>query len=199
MEQNFQTSFIPKKPMIEERVVSARPVGLLMLGSVLVLFTMLLVSGGLYFYKGVTVKSIAKMERDLNLAKNRFEPGRIAELQILDKRLKASTEILSNHVAVSPIFEALEAVTMKTVRFTKFDYSFEDEKKKRIIVKMSGQGVGYRSIALQSDLFAKHEYFLDPVFSNLSLDNNGNVLFDLEFGVDPAFVDYKTVLKQEEQ
>jgi hypothetical protein len=195
MEQNFQTSFIPKRPMIEERVTTARPVGFLLLASVLFFFAVLIASAGLYFYKGVVEKSISKMENDLLLAKNRFEPSRISQLQVLDKRLKASTEILSDHVAISPIFTALQGVTMKSVRFTKFSYVFNDgTTDAKIRVKMSGVAVGYRSIALQSDLFAKEEYFLDPVFSNLSLDNSGNVLFDLDFAVDPTFVNYKAIL-----
>jgi len=195
MEQNFQTSFIPKRPMIEERATTQRPVGVLLLAAVLLFFAMVIASAGLYFYKGIVAKSITKMENDLLLAKNRFEPSRISQLQVLDKRLKASTEILGNHIAISPIFRGIEEITMKSVRFTKFSYDLNKETTKGIvIVKMSGVAVGYRSVALQSDLFTKNKNFLDPVFSNLSLDNSGNVLFDLQFGVDPALIDYKTSL-----
>lgn len=197
MEQNFQTSFIPKKPMIEERVVVKRPIGALVIISILIFLTMALGSGGLYFYKGILTQNITKMESDLNLAKNRFEPAKINQLQLLDKRLNASSEILSKHIAISPIFQALELLTMKTVRYTKFDYSFTDDKNPGgsiIIVSMSGQAVGYRSIALQADLFSKNKNLIDPVFSNLSLDDKGNVLFDLVFSVDASFVDYKQML-----
>lgn len=199
MEQNFQTSFIPKKPMLEERAVASRPIGLLVIISIFILFAVLIASGGLYFYKGILTKNIAKMENDLNLAKNRFEPSKINQLQVLDKRLEASNTILSKHIAVSPIFQALQTLTMKTVRYTKFSYSLGTEKDPKIMVKMSGQAVGYRSIALQSDLFKKNKYLIDPVFSNLSLDEKGNVLFDLEFSVDPNFVDYKQMLLSESE
>jgi len=194
MEQNFQTSFIPKKPMIEERAVATKPVGFLLVLSIFLLCTMVVASGGLYFYRDVVTKNITKMESDLNLAKNRFEPSKITQLQTLDKRLRASTEILSKHLAISPIFKALQSVTMKTVRFTKFDYTLDDERTTRVLVKMSGVAIGYRSVALQSNLFAQNKYFIDPIFSNLSLDNSGNVLFDLEFSVDPTFVDFKNTL-----
>jgi len=141
------------------------------------------------------------MENTLNLAKNRFEPSKIAELQVLDKRLKGANEILSGHIAVTPIFKALSAVTMKTVRYTKFGYTLENDKDKvKVNVKMSGFAVGYRSVALQSDLFTTKEEgknFIDPVFSNLTLDDKGNVLFDLDFSVDPSFVDYKQMLLTE--
>ena len=53
MEQNFQTSFIPKKPIVEDRATSSRPAGFLIVVSVFIFFTVLISSGGLYFYKGV--------------------------------------------------------------------------------------------------------------------------------------------------
>ena len=86
---------------------------------------------------------------------------------------------------------------MKTVRFTRFNYSLEADRNAKIDVKMSGLATGYRSVALQSDLFAKNKFLIDPVFSNLSLDNNGNVIFDLEFSVDPSFIDYQQTFKTE--
>ncbi|KKR43696.1 MAG: hypothetical protein UU10_C0015G0013 [Parcubacteria group bacterium GW2011_GWF1_40_6] len=197
MEQNFQTSFIPQKPIVKERTSSSQPVSIFLIISLFVLFAVLLATGGLYFYKGVMKNNITEMEKTLNLAKNRFEPAKIAELQVLDKRLRASSEILSKHIATTPIFSALEKLTMKTVRYTDFSYELGTEKNAPVKVKMSGQAIGYRSIALQSDLFSKNKNFIDPVFSNLTLDNNGSVIFDLEFSVDPSFVNYKQTLLTE--
>ncbi|HEV7423683.1 MAG TPA: hypothetical protein VGO21_00675 [Candidatus Paceibacterota bacterium] len=196
MEQNFQTSFIPKKPMIEHRAAQPRSVGVLTVVSIFILFAVLLSTVGLYFYQGIMKKSLVKMESDLTLAKNRFEPAKIAELKVLDKRLNASNEILSKHIAVTPIFLALQAITMKSVRYTQFNYALGDPavKDSKISVKMQGIAVGYRSVALQSDLFAKNKNLIDPVFSNLALDDKGNVTFDLNFLVDPTFVDYKLML-----
>ncbi len=197
MEQDFQTSFIPKKPMIDDRTIASRPVSLLTITSIFILFTVLLVTGGLYFYKGIVTKNITEMANNLNLAKNRFEPAKIAQLQVLDKRLKSADEILTGHIAITPIFQALEAITMKSVRFTKFSYTLNTDTGPKIAIKMTGQAIGYRSIALQADLFTNNKKLIDPVFSNLSLDEKGNVLFELNFSVDPSFVDYKKVLETE--
>ena len=157
MDQNFQTSFIPKKPLTEERATVSRPVSLLTLVSLFIFFTVIVASAGLFFYKSILTKNMAQMATDLDLAKNRFEPSKITQLQVLDKRLHASTEILSNHISISPIFDALQALTLKTVRYTKFSYDFGTDKKNIITVQMSGQAIGYRSIALQSDLFTKNK------------------------------------------
>ncbi|HYD90955.1 MAG TPA: hypothetical protein VEA37_05640 [Flavobacterium sp.] len=195
MEPSFQTSFIPKKPIIEHRTSAPRTISFFFIIAVFVLFTVIVATAGLYLYKGVLGKKLVQMDSNLTLAKNRFEPSKVTELQTLDKRLRSSNEILSKHVAITPIFEALGALTLPTVRYTKFDYHINEDGV--MLVNMSGQAVGYRSVALQSDLFSTKEEarnFINPVFSNLTLDNSGNVLFDLEFSVDPSFVNYKHTL-----
>jgi hypothetical protein len=199
MEQNFQTSFIPKKPIVSETSnfsasSEGKSVGIFMIIGIFLFITVALAGVGMYFYKDILNKNVLQMERDLVLAKNRFEPEKINELQRLDKKLSAANEILKNHVAISPIFEKLNAITLKSIRYTKFSYEFDRTQNSRVLVSMSGVATGYRGIALQSDMFTKERYFIDPVFSNLSLDERGNVLFDLEFLVDPAFVDYKQLV-----
>ncbi len=197
MEPNFQTSFIPKKPIIKEHVAPSRSVGLLTIVAIFIFFSVLIATGGFFIFKGIMARSIAEKEKTLDLAKSRFEPSKISQLQVLDKRLRAASEVLSGHVAISPIFQALEDITMKTVRYTNFTYKLNNNEAPKVLVKMVGEAVGYRSIALQSDLLTKNKYFIDPVFSNLILDEKGNVMFNLEFSVEPSFVDYKQMLKLE--
>lgn len=194
MEQNFQTSFIPKKPVVKERSTTSEPISPLIVIALLILFTVALAAGSIYFFKKLTEKQLDDMKENLKLAQADFETEKIADLQVLDRRLKASAEILSGHVAVTPLFKALQELTLKTVRFTEFNYELGEDRGAPIKIITSGQAVGYRSIALQSDLFIKNKSFIDPVFSNLSLDKNGNVLFDLEFSVEPSFLNYKQAL-----
>jgi len=196
MEQNFQTSFIPKKPILAEEVHHREPLSLLTVAAVFIFFTMLFASGGLYFYRAALAKNITQMKDSLTAAQNRFEPERLSELQALDKRLDAARMILATHIAPSPLLEALGAITMKTVRYTKFTYTL-NEKTSQINVHLIGEAVGYRAVALQSDLFAKNKNFIDPVFSNLALDDKGNVLFDLDFLVDASLVNYKNMVDRE--
>lgn len=198
MEPNFQTSFIPKKPMIEERFVAPRPIGLLTVVSIFIFFTILLASAGLYFYQGFMASNISKMEGDLVKSKDAFESAGISRYQLLDKRINASNEVLSKHIAVSPIFKILQDITMKTVQYTNFSYNF-NEKENKINVKMKGIATGYRSIALQADLFTTNENLIDPIFSNPSLDDKGQVIFDLDFSVDSNLLNYKQMLKNNEE
>lgn len=192
MEQNFQTSFIPKKPVVVERARPTARSGIFLVFSVLVFLAVAVAYGGVYFYQNSLTQSIASKQKALELAKNRFEPGRISELDTLDRRISAAKSILSRHVAVSPIFAILENTTLPGIRYTSFTYELSDAGK--VTVKLSGESSGYRGIALQSDLLTEDKDVLDPVFSNLSLDNRGNVLFDLTFSVRAELVNYASNL-----
>ncbi len=197
MEQNFQTSFIPKKSIVKERVISAQSISLVTIISFFIFLAVVIGTGGLYFYKGSLEKNVSEMKNTLSLAQNRFEPSIISSLSVLDRRLTASSEILAKHVAVTPIFEALQAVTMKTVRFTSFNYTVPTDAKNSVLVKLVGTAIGYRSVALQADLFNQNPNFIDPIFSNLQLDDKGNVTFEVDFSVDPSLVNYKQNLLTE--
>lgn len=189
---DFQTSFIPKKPLAEERApAQAAPKrGLLSLIAGIVFFATIAAAGGVYLYRASLASQVAELSASLDRARSAFEPSLVETLQTLDKRLTAAKEVLANHVTISPIFQSLEDLTLKSVRFTKFTYAIPEDTK-LLTVTMTGTARSYTSIALQSDMLGRNKYFQDVVFSNLQLDSAGNVGFDLEFTVDPSYVNYK--------
>lgn len=192
MEQQFQTSFIPKKPLVTEQKTSGVSSNIFNIVGVVVFITSLVAAGGAYAYKTYASKKVLTQAQSLAAAKAEFEVTLINNLQQVERRLNASQEILSNHISVSPIFTALQEATLKSVRYTKFSYSLNPEAgAEKVVVKLSGQATNYTSIALQSDLLAKNKYLKNIIFSNLALDEKGNVLFDLTFSVDPSFVSYR--------
>ncbi len=198
MDKDFQTSFIPKKPLAEDRVARSRPVSLFVFIATLIFFGSLVAAGGTYFYRLSLGKKIASMNADLVRARDAFEPGLIEDLQTLDRRINAGSEILKNHVSVTPIFTALEQITLKSVQFTRFDYSRDSSSDASLVnVKMSGRARDYTSIALESNRFGTNKYFKDPIFSNLALDDrSGAVTFDLAFSVDSSFVSFEENLQK---
>ena len=58
--------------------------------------------------------------------------------------------------------------------------------------------VGYNFIALQADLFKNNKFMKNPIFSDLVLDQVGNVDFSLTFYVDRSLVSYESFLDREE-
>ncbi len=198
MDKDFQTSFIPKKPMAESRVQTRRPIGLFVFVAIVILIASLASAGGAYLYQSSLVSQINDQDASLASSQKKIDKKFISTIQLADKRLSASADLLNNHIAVSPIFIDLQNLTLETIQYTKFTYSLStDKNKKTIAVKMSGVAKGlkpYNSIAFQSDAFAKDDHIQNPVFSNLNLDEKGNVTFDLDFSVDPDFVNYSKAL-----
>lgn len=197
MDNNFQTSFIPKKPLAEDQAPRQRHTSLFTFLGVVVFFVAILLAGGMYFYKTTLAKQIVSMNTDLELARNAFEPSLITELQILDRRINSANELLKNHIVVSPIFAALQESTLKSVQFTKFSYIFPQDQNGAVKVQMSGKARDYSSIALQSDELAKNRNIKDPIFANLALDERtGIVSFELAFTVDSDLVRYTSHLSE---
>ncbi len=191
MDRDSQTSFIPKKPLVEERVVRTRKVSLFNFFATLLFFASLAAAGGMYFYKSSITQNIEKMKTDLNRAKDAFEPGVIQDLETLDRRLNATQNILGDHLIVSPIFALLERSTLSSVQFTKFEYEMPTDSAGDVRISLSGLAPGYEAVALQNDAFAKESNIKNPKFSNLELDQKGHLTFEVEFFVDRANLSYE--------
>ncbi len=196
MDKEFQTSFIPKKT-IEQRPKSIKSGGGLLNVFAFIIFLASIISvGGAYFYRNGIRSDIETYKVSLQRARAAFEPSLITELQILDKRLNAATSILDKHIAVSPIFVLLQDLTLPTVRYSDFSYVI-DERTNLVNMQLKGEARGYNHIALQADLFSKNKFIKNPIFSDFTLDQIGNVDFNLSFSVDRSLVTYDSFLDRE--
>jgi hypothetical protein len=154
-------------------------------------------AGGLFLYKNYLLNQKQVLSSSLEKVRASFEKETIDELDLYDKRVKASKQVLAGHIVMSPMFELLGSLTIPSIQYTKFDHQRTDT---GFVVKMSGLARNYRSIALQADVFnsAKGRSFRNVIFSNLTKDKSGNVGFDVEFMVDPSLLSYErtTTLQQ---
>jgi hypothetical protein len=194
MDKDFQqTSFIPKKAIKEKKIVRAKkPIGLVGLVAWIVFFVSLLAAAGTYFYRAQLADGNISKDAQLAKAYVDLQPSLIADLQELDKRMKAADELLRKHVAISPIFDTLGQITLPSVRYNTFDYVIDEGG--QVQVEMTGEASGFNSITVQSDLYDKNKDIKNPIFSNFTLDSAGNVTFDVTFSVDPALVRYESLL-----
>lgn len=187
-----QTSFIPKKSLSKDIAPREEPIGIFTLLATLIFFVSLLGGVGVYFYKILLSNTIKSDSASLERAQKAFEPSLIVELERLNTRIEAAKEILANHIVVTPVFKLLENSTIPDVRYSKFSYDYSGPDK--INLNLDGQARSYAFVAVQSDIFGKDKYFKDHVFSNLNLDNVGNVTFNFQSAIDPALVLYKSAL-----
>jgi hypothetical protein len=200
MDKEFQTSFVPKKTIQEREPKRSGGSfgGIINLLALIVFIASLVGAGGVYFYRSSLESTIEGYKESLARARAAFEPTLITKLQVLDKRMRAATGILGKHIAVSPIFSLLGETTLPTVRYSDFAYEFNKQNVNLVDIKITGQAKGYNQIALQADLFAQNKFIKNPIFSNFTLDQQGNIAFNLTFSVDKSLVVYESFLERQQ-
>jgi hypothetical protein len=189
MDGKFQPSFIPKKSLI----VSDKPVrhgsfGFLTLIAVTLLLASLAAAGGVVAWQKLLAVKIQQNEETLKKTRDQFDPALIQELKRMNTRIEVAKDLLNNHLSVSSFFALLSELTLKSVRFKNFSYSIQGNK---VSVTMRGDADNYKAVALQSDVFGKNKYILEPIISNLSPEAGGNVAFDFSALIDPSIVLFK--------
>ena len=190
MENSFQTSFIPKKPITSSGVVSREPKSLFLIIAIFLLVVSILASVGLFVYKAYLTKQKESASSSLSIIRDSFEKDTIDELSSFNKKTESAKKILNNHIVLSPMFSLLGEITIPTIQYTKFDQQNSPE---GFLIKIDGLARDYRAIALQADMFntVKGRSFKNVVFSNLVKDKNNNIIFNLEFNVDQSLLSYE--------
>lgn len=191
MEPKFQSSFIPKGPIasstssVTTRV--KRPRTILGLISTIVFFLSVLAAIGVFGYKFYLEYSVKNMALELEAAKASIEEETVKEIMRLNNRILATEDLIDSHSVLSPLFSYLEASTLKNVRFTEFVYSANDGP---MVLSMKGEARGYAALAQQAEIFKKNKDFKNPVFSDLTLDDEGNVVFTFTTEINPNYLSY---------
>lgn len=190
-----QTSFIPKRapttPPTSSGLGSQR-VNLLAILAFLVFFSSTSFAAFVFFYKSHIIKTITELDASLVLARKSFDPEFIAKASQLDARIEGARTLLKTHRALSPLLDLLEKKTLESVRFQ--DFTFNGRDGDDITLGMTGEAQSFNAVALQSDVFGAERAFKDPVFSNFSLDEQGNVIFNFQTTVDPKLFLYGETL-----
>lgn len=191
MENSFQTSFIPKKPIMGNATPSSggKTTSISIVVSVAILVVMILSSVGLFLYKDYLLKNRETLSSDLSKIKDSFDKDTIAELELYDNRMTTAKQILGSHIVLSPLFKSISDLTLSSIQYTDFSHEMKDNV---FSVRMSGVARDYKSIALQADVFntSKGAMFKEVIFSNITKDKNNYVTFDLDFMVDRALLSY---------
>jgi hypothetical protein len=187
--QSQHTSFIPKKTPKSGGVRRRKASTQLFLALGIIIF---LVSGGVaggaYVYKDFLRKEMDQIWASLEHNKSTLNTKDIAEWKRLDIRMTTLNDILGRHLAFSHFFGVLGEHTLQTVRFSTFSYEYSQDGDAEIT--LSGQAPDYASLVSQSDIFGSLEDIHNPIFSDLKLDDEGNVLFSVTFTVDSSLTKY---------
>ncbi|MBP6904606.1 MAG: hypothetical protein KBB91_00930 [Candidatus Pacebacteria bacterium] len=201
MDTQMPTSFIPKRPVSSEPVAPerhSRALGLLSILTAVIVMATGLSFGGVYLYEKQLAAQKIKSEEQINDAKKGIGSEFLTDMKRLNARITGVQTILQNHIVVSPIFDALEQTTLRTVQYKNFSYAFVTDETTRdtvVAVTLLGSAKSYSTIALQSDAFTKSALIKNPIFSNLTVDDKtSNVNFKLVFTVSPSALSYESFI-----
>lgn len=194
MDPRFQTSFIPKKPIVtQSNSIAPSSINLVTLIATVIFVVVLALSGAAYFYKGLIVKQIEADKATLGRARDAFDPKLIAQIVRLDNRIETARKLMASHISVNPLFQFISSITLQSVRFRDFDFSYAGPDK--IQVSMTGQAQNYASVALQSDELYKQKSFQNVSIGDMALDRSGVISFKVSATVDSKLLSYSAGFK----
>jgi len=192
MDPKFQPSFIPKKAdsgLDSFKRPSGTSGGLFYVLGVSLFILALVSATGVFVYEKYLNSRISKMQNDLEVARQALNPELVKDLSRSHARMMSAKEILSKHVSMTSLFSLLSSQTLQAVSFS--DFSLMSSSDGSITIEMSGESRDYKTVALQSEIFSKNPYFINPSFSGLDLNESSNVIFNFKSGIAPDFLLYE--------
>jgi hypothetical protein len=197
MEAKFQTSFIPKKPIIQEERIHSR-LSIFLLISLIIFFVSLGLAGWVFLKNKLLIQQIVDQQKTVQTNKNGLTKDSVTVESIvaLDSRIMLANQLLANHVAISPIFSFLGQRTLTNVRFKSFSVTSVGQDSTGVTsvkIEMSGQAKDFNSVASQADEFGKSDYtniIKEPKISGLSLNPDGSVAFIFSASIVTNFISY---------
>lgn len=191
MEPKFQSSFIPKKPVVDSPKMLGPVHKNANIFSVLATFMFLAAFFsvfGVFGYQKYIERQISDQDKKLLDARNAFDEAKIQNLIEASARLESISTLLNNHVAVSQILTMLQKLTLKNVRFT--GLSFQNNAGKNVLYA-DVEAMSYNSIADQRNQLVNTQELSDVRFSNFTLNDKGMVQAKLSAVVLPKLISYK--------
>lgn len=194
MEGKLQTSFIPKKPVVETKAHNGPTTNIFSMIAWFIFIVALASSVGVYFYQQYLNKSLEAKNVELTNIVNNFKINTsIDHFAQLDAQLKAVNGIINRHLAFTAVLDLISDATIRSIQFTDLRYAYDDGGDKTSL-SLNGKGVDFASVALQSDRLSTLTHFRDQNFSGISLDKSGNVMFNFSASIDTNVLKYKDTL-----
>ncbi len=197
MEPKFQSSFIPKKPIIATsggriNMVHGGSMNLLSLIATVAFVITLVTSGGVFAYKRLLMSQNEEAGKAIASAKTAFQPEILRQLIEANSRIKTSNSLLQKHIVVSNLFTLLEDLTVKKIRFKELIFL---NKNGALTLSMKGESQTYNAIAVQKDALKKSEFIINPEFFDFTLNSSGTIDFAFSSTLNPKLVSYKDLIE----
>lgn len=195
MQPTFQTSFIPKKTIINEPGHSSnvvRDINVISIVSSIIFVLSLATYGGLFLYKNILIKQIKNADEEIKRTKSAYQIEKTQELVEVSNKIASAKRLLNSHVAVSKLLYLMQDLTVKRIRLTKLNYNNENNIP---TLGFSGESANYNALAEQSNIFLQNKYIVNPHFGDFSLEQNGHVRISFTSGIDTSIFSYRDLVE----
>lgn len=166
-------------------------VDLFFLVAIIAFVAALSLAAGVFLYHQFLSSSAAAKQEQIKQARTAFEPALISELLRLDSRLVAANSILLNHLAPSELFRLLQELTLQSVSYDSLEYEVLEDGTINLVMEGTAQSVN--GVALQADVFGKHNAIVNPIFSDLDFIQDG-VSFSVTAEINPSALRYVSLV-----
>jgi uncharacterized protein YlxW (UPF0749 family) len=189
-------SFVPKKDRLSSvrsrEIAVVRTINILFSISLIIFFLSVIGAVLSYLYSQYTESTLQAQKQRLEQAKEEYDPETVELLTRFDTRLQSVRQLLNNHIMMTPVFAELSKYTTTAVSLENFDSTVTQAGG----LKVTGKGVAssYEALAVQSDTFAKSSYIVNPIFTNLTRDEEGVVNFDYSVEFRPELLRNPTAI-----
>lgn len=207
MDNKFQTSFIPKRPILIDQKVKSHGGGTSVFMFVSIIIFTISLAGAIFSFawKNILVKNQETYIQELKKAEERFDIGLIDKLRKANTKIDLANQLLKKHIRVSEIFAIINSLTTEGIRFNSFEFSAPDTEKEKDTLKISMKGTGnsFASIAWQSDVFGKsikfgkNKVLKNPIITDLIINPNGSVGFSFSAYLKSDDISYEKLLVAE--
>lgn len=194
MEPKFQSSFIPKRPVVD----SAKMLGpveknrnIFSVVATFMFILTLIISGAEFGYQRFIESKISAADKQLSQARSAFEADRIQDLIDASARLDSMKSLLEKHFVVSEILVLLQNLTLKNIQFDTLSYKTTNGSPE---LTMESYATSYNAVADQKQVFVQSGLLNNITFSDFTLDERGVVKTRFFATVSPKLVSYKNYL-----
>lgn len=178
--------------MAQSRVSAPANINLFALIATVIFVTTLAAGGAAFFYKNLLAKQIEADKASLERARGAFDPELINQIVRFDTRIETAKKLLQSHVSVGPLFQFIADITLPSVRFNNFEFTYLSPEE--VQVSMTGQARNYASVALQSDVLNEQKNLTEVTIGDMDLGNAGDISFSVSAKVSPELLRYSSTL-----
>ncbi len=200
MANPLETSFIPQQPLLKAEGTSARrePLNTAMVISLIIFFVAVAVTGGMYYWRSVVVKTVEEKKLALQEAESQFSIDQVRYYERLQVSLDTAKKLVDEHTIFSVVFDLIERNIAQNIGLTGLQYA--NDLQKGTVVTLKGQAPSYAALYFQIEQWKKTETVTAVELEDFLLDDTtGVVNFSAMLSVDPASLRQTTVLVAEER